>query len=225
MFSTITGIGDYSDNMSAIPYPVMSNTIVGRSTPLSAQVPRMYSDHGAVRIQHREFCFDLPMTVLFTNKNGSITPDNQQLFPWLYLIANQFENYKWLGLVFEFRSLSANAISGASAGMGSVSMATIYDSYSAPYVSKVQANNALFATSCKPSESMFHPVECDPDMTPTTALFTRPDSGAPGIRDTRFESLGSLNIITIGAPAAYPVCGEIWCTYDILLIKPRVPGN
>lgn len=220
LFTSIAGQGDYTE-VAGLPYEIQHNTLTG--TPVSHQIPRMANMGNAVRVSHREFISDIVMTDLFNNAYMRFAPTNQTMFPWLYSIAESFEQYKFLGIVFEFRSLAANAVTATVAGMGSLTLSTQYNVYEPVHFSKVQANNAQFATSCKPSESMFHPVECDPLETPNLPLYIQHPLDIPG--DQRFNEMGTLNIVTQGAPAAYGGAGELWVTYDILLFKPIVPQN
>lgn len=216
--STISGHGDYKE-VGGLPYEISHNTLM--QTPVSHQIPQMMSQGHATRVTHREYCFDVSMTDAFNNTLIRFAPNNVTLFPWLSQLAQSYEQYKWLGLVFEFRSLSANALAASAAGMGSVTMATQYNVYENQFYTKAAANNAMFATSCKPSESMFHPVECDPMETPMEPLYiTHPWDILGG--DNRMTEMGQLNLITQGAPTFYPACGELWVTYDLLLFKPAV---
>lgn len=219
LFSTIAGEGDYTE-VGGLPFEIQHNTLTG--TPVSHQIPQMANIGNAVRVSHREYISDVIMTDNFNNAFMRFTPINQSMFPWLHSIARSFEQYKYLGIVFEFRSLAANAVTATVAGMGSITLSTQYNVYELPHFTKVQANNAQFATSCKPSESMFHPVECDPNETPNQPLYIQHTSDIlPG--DNRFNEMGTLNLVTQGAPAPYFGAGELWVTYDILLLKPVVP--
>jgi hypothetical protein len=177
----------------------------------------MHNDKGVTTIKHREYITDINMTTAYTLTSFDISPTNATLLPWLVRVAAAYQEYKILGMVFEFRSLSANAISGTSAGMGSVTAAMTYDVYQTPPISKAELSNSLFAVSCKPSESMLIPVECEPHQTIAEPLYIR--HGNEGL-DKHFYDFGRLDIVTLGAPNNYPSCGELWVTYDIMLLKP-----
>lgn len=218
LFTSIAGGGDYTE-VGGLPYEIQHNTLTG--TPVSHQIPRMANIGNAVRVSHREYISDILMTDSFNNAYMRFAPTNATMFPWLNQIALSFEQYKFLGIVFEFRSLAANAVTATVAGMGSITLSTQYNVYEIPHYTKVQSNNAQFATSCKPSESMFHPVECDPSETPNQPLYIQHLFDIPG--DQRFNEMGTLNVVTQGAPLPYFGAGELWVTYDILLLKPIVP--
>jgi hypothetical protein len=111
--------------------------------------------------------------------------------------------------------------------MGSITLFTQYDMYDATVTDKVAANNALYATSCKPSESMLHPVECDPEQTPSQPLYTGINeiisSDPQKAPDRRLTYMGFTNVVTQGGPdSSGYLCGELWVTYDVMLYKPMV---
>lgn len=213
----IIGAGDYAE----LPTSVHNNTIMGiNDSPEVASVPEMHSRKGAFRFTHREYIGDIPMTVAFKVNTFELDPTYAPTFPWLSTTAPTFQEWKLLGCVFEFVSLSANAISGTNAGMGSVSMSTRYDLLQLPPTSKAEILNMEDAVSGKPTEDMMLPIECDPEQTPTQPLYVK----LPYIRtDQKWYMFGHVDVATSGASADYPAAGELWVTYDILFLKPRLP--
>jgi len=211
----ISGKGDYTVTRNTLTNP--------RSYGSSAQIGLMHGDMGTTRVKHREYVRDVPSSTTFQNITFAIQPTNSQLFPWLSALAQNYEQYKILGLIFEYRSLSANALNSVNTALGSVSMATQYNSLDSPFVNKQQVLNYQFGTSCKPSESMIHPLECDPAQTPNQPLYVRIGSAAAG--DARLYDYGILNYVTIGMQQANVTIGELWVSYDILLIKPRISSG
>jgi len=217
LFSRILGKGAYTVRTNTITNP-SSYTMDGID-----QVPLMHNDAGTTRIRHREYVTDVFSTEDFTNITYDIQPTNSQLFPWLAAAAQNYEQHKWLGLVFEFKSLSANALTSANTGLGSVSLATQYNALNTPFVNKQELLNYQFASSVKPSDSMLHPVECDPNQTPNQPLYMRIGSQADG--DARLFNIGTLNLVTQGMQSDGATIGELWVTYDLLCIKPRISSG
>lgn len=204
-------------------YTVVSNTIMKPSSYMNgSQIPLMHNDQGTARIRHREYVQDLSTSVGFSNTTFAINPTNSQLFPWLSALAQNYEQYKILGMVVEWKSLSADALNSTNTALGSVSFATQYNALDAPFVNKQQVLNYQFATSCKPAESMLHPIECDPTTTPNQPLYVRIGSQING--DARLYDMGVINFCSVGSQAA-SVAGEMWISYDILLIKPRISSG
>lgn len=72
-------------------------------------------------ITHREYIADIvtgPDAGSFSYVTYSINPGSTNLFPWLSNIAQNFESYKMLGLVFEYKSMSADALNSVNTALG-----------------------------------------------------------------------------------------------------------
>jgi len=160
----------------------------------------------------------------FTNFKIQSIPLNPALtfFPWLDGVAQNYQEYEWNGLVFEYKSLYSEAVSvtaGASGAMGSVIMATNYNAAAPNYANKQQLLEAEYSTDCKPSCSFFHPIECKPSLTPVSRLYTR-TGAVPANQDQRLYDFANFQIASMGCQAASAVLGELWCTYEVKLFKP-----
>ncbi len=213
--TVLDGSGDYAE--LPLSTPINTNTLLGVATPEASQIPSMHRSKGCTRISHREFFTDVAMTTAFTCRSYTVSPVSQSFLPWLATVARGFQEYRIMGLVVEFRSLAANAISGTNAGMGSITAAFNYDVYSIPPASKIQLSNQLFAVSCKPSENMMIPMECEPDEDVTKLLHI---SQGQNNLERHFYDFARLDVVTQGASAGYAGAGELWVTYDIMLFKP-----
>lgn len=213
MFKAITGFGDYQ---------VAENSLIqgGLSPPEIVNAV----NHAGFIVRHREYLGDITASTDFTVHTYPINPGMDETFPWLSQIANSFEQYTMRGLVFEFKSLSSDSIlsSATSTALGSVVMATSYDSLDAAFVSKNQMENYDFANSEKPSSSFYHPVECKKSMGTTLDCLYIRDSTPPANSDKRMYDLGLFQLATSGMQSATGVIGELWCTYEIELYKAKV---
>lgn len=228
LLGSLFGWGDY-DMVPPVNYPLQTNSVLGLTTPLASQIPMMHGAEGAVRVQKREYIRDVKMSTGFNVPIIIPLNPTSNFFPWLSKIAINFEQFKWLGLSFGFRSLTANALGlSGNPSMGSVTIVTQYDALDIAPNSKTEANNSLFATSCKPSESMLHPVECDPEQTPSQPLYTGanevPAGGPFFSRDPRLNFMGFTSVCTQGAPDDGYLAGELWVTYDVMFYKPYARG-
>lgn len=208
---TLFGFGDYH---------IEHNTLMaGGLSP-----PEMINsiDRGGFIVRHREYIGDINATTDFTVQSFFINPALIESFPWLSSVAEAFEEYEFRGLVYEFKSMSSDALLSAttSTALGTVVMATQYNSLNPPFSSKIQMENYEFANSSKPSCDFLHPVECKRSLTPVTHLYTR--SGPPPGGDIRLYDLGEFQIATQGMQAASGVVGELWCTFEIELYKPKL---
>lgn len=211
LLSTITGFGDYQVN---------ENTLAnGNSIPSF----RMVSD--GVEIAHREYIADVNGSTAFNLNELPINPGISTTFPWLSQIAENFENYEMLGLVFEYRPASGTAVSSASAALGVVVYATDYNVLSPNFINKQQMESYEFSCSTVPNMGMLHPVECKPASNVLETLYVRNGAIIAGA-DQRMYDMGSFQYATQGMQSSY-LCGELWVSYHIKLKKPRlaVDGN
>lgn len=207
------GMGDYS---------LKSNSLIkgGLSGPV---VPKFGSERRAIRIAEREFVATISSGALsngssvFNNQVFNINPTDPGTFPWLSAIANKFDGYIPHGIVFEFVSTSSE-YNGTSQALGKVVMATDYDSTDRPYASAQEAENSDYACVTKPSNSLVHGIECDPDDRPMRVLYTGTSTGTSPL----FSSVGNFQISTSGCSTANAQLGELWVSYDISFLKKQV---
>jgi len=219
--SAITGYGDYT---------VRGNSLgtVSTSTDMVPEfVARREGDH-STRIRHREFLFDLkvPSTPLeFSNDFAqNINPGNPNLFPWLSKMSKLYTQYKIHGMVLVYKTMSSN-YSASGGPLGTVIMATNYNVNDLKFENKIQMENSEFAVSTDPSRNIVHAIECDPKSSGLQTLYIRdPSVNDPSsVSDPRFFDFGKFQIATTGLPGTPgSVMGEVWCSYDIELIKPIV---
>lgn len=197
-------------------YRISSNSILHGS-----QIPEFRDRRGRheTRVRHRGFIADISGTSAFTNTSYSINPGNPALFPWLSVLASQFEEYRVHGLVFEYRSTAANSVGTTNTSMGSVVMATEYNSTLASYINKLQMENAEFSASCVAYDSMLHPIECKRSETVIGELYVR-NSPLPSGQDQRLYDMGNFQIATVGQQGTNKI-GELWYSIDLSLYKER----
>lgn len=208
---TIRGRGDYN---------------VGGGGPV-AGVPQFSNwsagANGSVRFQHREYLQDLTSSTGFTNVQYPLNPGLASSFPFLSAIASNFEKYRWHGLSFYSRTMSGTAVGSTSTALGTIIMATQYNANASAFQNKAEMENAQGAVSGAPCYDLMHGVECAPKDTPIERLYVR-TGGVPSGQDQRLFDLGLTNIAVVGCQsAANNVISELWVTYDVELIQPKVP--
>lgn len=208
ILSSVFGVGSYQ---------VSKNSL----TASASDPPQLTNTKGATRIQHREYIQDISGSTAFALQAFPINPGIAATFPWLASVANCFEEYVLHGLLFEFKSTSASALNSTNTALGTVIMATEYNALHDNFVAKRDMENYVYSTSCSPDVSALHPVECARDVNVLSELYVR--NIPPSLpTDLRFSDLGRFQIATVGMQAA-AVIGELWVTYDIELIKPKLP--
>jgi len=211
LVSKITGLGDYS---------------VRKNVFMDGQIPQVTNPtSGGVVIRHCEFLGDVTTSAVagtFTISSFLINAANSLTFPWLSQIAANFEQYELEGCLFDFRSTSSDALNSTNTALGSVIMATQYDTLDNIFASKSEMLNYEYSTSCKPSTSNMHMIECDPHQTAEHLFYTLPLVAPPTTGDPRLYHLGRFNIATVGFQGSSVNIGELHVTYQVRLLKPKL---
>nr|QKV51226.1 putative capsid protein [Crucivirus sp.] len=209
----IFGSGDYV----TAPNQVKKNVLVS-----DTQIPQFGSDSNTVHIRHREFLGDVISSGTantFQTQSFNLNPGLKDTFPWLSQVCGaSFQQYRINGMVFEFRTMSADALNSVNTALGSVVMATDYDSADMAFNSKAQMENTEFGVSCKPSSCMIHAIECAKSQTTATELYVRAGAAQSGT-DIRLYDWGKFYIATTGCQGTSVNLGELWVSYDITFFK------
>lgn len=207
------GSGDYVTSADQVRSNVLMN---------EAQAPQFGHGKNTVHIRHREFLMDVVSSgtaSAFQLQSIPIQPGLLSSFPWLSQICgSSFQQYRINGMVFEFRSMSADALNSTNTALGSVVMATDYDSKDANFASKQQMENTEFGVSCKPASCMIHGIECARSQTSISELYVR-NAAVPSGTDQRLYDMGNFQIATVGVQGTSVNLGELWVSYDITLFK------
>jgi hypothetical protein len=207
----IFGSGDYIQGAA-----VKSNSII------SPQAPSFASGATTVTIKHREFLGDVISSGTagaFSITSFPINPGLASSYPWLSQVCGStFQQYRVNGQVYEFRSMSSDALNSTNTALGQVIMCTDYDSADAAFTSKQQMENTEFGVSCKPSCNMIHAIECEPRLTTATELYVRAGSN-PANTDIRLYDWGRTYVATNGCQGQSVNLGELWVSYDITFFK------
>lgn len=217
----IKGRGDYTLDQGLSPKP-RSNTLI--KLPPGDQPPQFASAARSVRVTHREYIQDIQSTTGFTTTTLAINPGLSGTFPWLCQLATNFECYRLNGMVFEYKTLSGDALTSTNTALGYVSIATQYNSANPGFLSKQAMDNYEFANSAKPSCSFTHYIECERNATPLSELYIR-TAGVPSGQSQQLYDIGITTIATGGFQAAGFVAGELWVTYDVELLHPKLIGG
>jgi len=194
-------------------------TIEHNTLAFGTQAP-LFDGPEYVRVIHREYIGDINSTVAFDNRSYGINPGNNELFPWLSPIAEQFEQYRFNGLLMQFVSTSASALNSTNTALGNMILATDYDAADPAYKNQQQMLSTTFANSGAPCANILHAVECDPASIPTKWLYVRSSSVNSGT-DARLYDLGKFQLATYGSQAA-AVVGQLWVTYDVTFQKKQM---
>ena len=212
LFTALTGLGDYS---------VKRNVLIGNNLPQIVN----NTGPGGTTIRFQEYLCDVYTggKDVFKIDSYLINAANPKTFPWLSQIAANYEQYDIEGMVFSFTSTSADALNSTNTALGTVMMATQYDVLDEVFNSKTEMLNYEFSTSCKPSHSNIHMIECDPRQTTINELYCLYNQEVPPNGDPRLYHLGKFSIATTGFQHASPInIGQLQVTYQVRLLKPKL---
>lgn len=248
--NTVSGRGDYTvPHIGRGLHYKDSGSMIDKARKHTVKHPRVSFEKGEMVISHSEYVGELisgsAATTIqpFTSQVYQINPGNLALFPWLSSLAINFQMYEFVKLIVEYRPLVSDSAttttSGALTSMGSVIMATQYDSVLGPYINKNTMENSDYSVSCKPSEGCMMAIECQPKFNPlgvlyvngavgNTAVALTGSNANPTNTDVRFQDLGLVQISSNLIPTQSGVSidlGEIWVHYEVKLLKPQLNGG
>jgi len=208
LLKSITGFGDYEITHNSVS--------LGRDT-----VPLFGNGKRSTIVRHREYIQDIITSATpgaFKSDVFPINPAQAITFPWGNRVGSSYDQYRVHGMVFEYKTMSSDALNSTNTALGTVVMATQYNVMEAPFTNKQQMENYEFGASVKPSMCLMHPIECAQFQTPVDVLFTRPSTISPG--DLRLYDMGNFTIATQGLQGSSVNIGELWVSYEIEFIKP-----
>ncbi|AIF34804.1 capsid protein [Sewage-associated circular DNA virus-13] len=201
VIKALTGFGDYEVESNSL----MPGTL-GGDPPIIQN-----SRNNSHVVHHREYIGDVYASTAFSIQTYPLNPGLLSSFPWVSQQADSYEQYKFRGAVFEFKSMSSDAVlsSAASSSLGTVIMSTQYNALEAPFSDKRTMENYEYANSAKPSCSMLHPIECKMSQTTVSELYVR--TGVVSQGDLRLFDLGNFSIAVQGKQnvGANQVIGEL----------------
>lgn len=205
-FRWLTGFGDYEVRNNSLLHPGEVLPSFGPDT---------------IRVRKREYICDIPASVAFSNNVFTVNPGLSEVFPWLSAIAANYEQYRWNGLIFEYVSQAAVAVSTAdNIRLGTVCMASDYNAIDDPYANMPQMLSTMFSNSARPSDTFAHAVECAPTDTAQKLYYCRSGS-APTNSDIRLYDMLSFQVGVEGMPTGTndQAVGQLWVNYDITFCK------
>lgn len=196
------------------------------SLVIAPDPPRMVAEKDGVIITHREYLGDLISSSsanTFKIQSFGLNPGDPVTFPWLSRVCQEnFQQYRFEQLMFEFRSFSADALNSTNTALGAVFACVNYDYSDADLNSRISVENTDWARSAKPSESFLVPIECDPKQTGLNSglLYVLNQAIVPSNADPKTYYLGKMFIGSTGAQGTNVNFGSIYVSYRVKLYKP-----
>lgn len=174
---------------------------------------------GSIRFPYRELLLELQSSITFVNQPFALNPGDVNTFPFMSQLAKYFTEYTFEMLKTRFVSQSADALNSTNTALGSVHMATNYNSLEPAFTSEAQVLVTPGVTCSKPSIDAEHYIDVMPRNGRET-LYVR-SSAVYSNADERLDDLGLLQISTAGMQAVADI-GKVWIEYDCTLRKPRL---
>lgn len=183
----------------------------------------MHSSGMTTRICHREYIGDVFSSNspgAFELKSYMLQPGASEIFPWLSDVALNYQKYKLLGAIVEFKSGSGDALTTVNTALGEVIISTNYNCADPNFASRNQMENTQYCSSAKPSVSFVHVIECDPELQSQTSLYVS-QSVVPEDGLTANEiNWCNVQVATVGCQGGNVNLGSLYITYEIELIQP-----
>jgi len=123
------------------------------------------------------------------------------------------------GLIFEYVTTSATAVSSTNTALGQVVMATDYDALDASFISSRQMLASLYSNYGVPCTGLTHAVECATRKSFSDVLYVR-QGAPPASSDLRLYDVGNFQIATEGMQSGVTQIGGLWVSYDVTFMKP-----
>jgi hypothetical protein len=204
-------------------YALRSNSLVS-SLRSDGTIPVMHRNDQTIVVRHKEYVGELRGKQLFTTQfRYPLNPGVSTTFPWLHTVASQYSEYRIRGMVFHYVPTSGMSVASTNTALGSVMFQTSYRATEDPPTSKLEMMNEYWATEGRPCDEICHPIECDPKENPFNVQYVRtvPLSASENIL---MYDLGVTTVAVTGQQADNNVLGDIWCSYEVELKKPKVSG-
>ncbi|QMW68916.1 capsid protein [Crucivirus-458] len=203
-----------------------SNSLIQGSNRTPPRFGSVADETGALIVTHREYIGDIfgPESTArnFKNRVYDLNPGLERTFPWLSQIAQNYEEYEFGQLVFEFKSTVNPSVSG-DGQMGTIVQVTNYNSGSRPFDDKNSMMQYDGSQSTRSTQHAVHGVECDPSkISGASGHYIR--TGPMPDEDIKSYDHGKYQLATVGMPSNFdndPI-GELWVYYTVKLRKPRL---
>lgn len=209
LVKSFTGFGDYKIKANALmPGAAIENP----------------NTHGGTVFRGSEYIKDIfssDVSGAFKLESFDINAALERTFPKLAQTLANYDQYVLEGLFFHFRSMCGESQSTSAIQLGSIIMSCDYNVLSPNFTSKQAMEEYEGGVSFKPSESCKYFVECDRAQSPMDVLFTRSGS-VPAGGDQRMYDAGNFQIASQGITAPSQNLGELWVSYQIAGLKPKL---
>lgn len=214
--SKLIGSGDYETNVSV-------NDLIRPSGGAASASFGPESD--ITRVRRREFIADITAPSVagaFAVTPFPINAGLRTTFPFLSQMADNYEEYCFDGLVFEFISSASPYV--ANSALGTVIAAMEYNSSAPQFATKYAMENSSHAISTRIDKNLMYGVECAKGSNAQNCYYVRTGSSTLPLTTTDL-GLFQFAVAPSSTVPAGTVLGELWVTYDVCLKRPQLNVN
>lgn len=222
--SAMTGSGLYGRGLYGRG-AYANNLIEGGRSSMSFVAPN--DETQDLVITHSEYLQDIfgAPDSKFHCEGWALNPGLVDNFPWLAQLAQNYEEYEFIQLVYNFKStVDPSATNNSNGATGTLIMATNYNPSAPNFATKEVMMQYHGANSGRVTDDHMHGVECDPSKNAGTAQkFVRSQPVVVG-QDPKTFDLGRFQLAQVNIPETFynQQIGELWVTYSVRLSKPRL---
>jgi len=168
------------------------------------------------RVRHEEYIADIASTPtgVFQVQQFFINPGLSTMFPWLSRMASNYEKYRFIKLIFEYRAKCSTASNGTVISM------IDYDCSDNPPATKaiMLGQNSVDSNIWLSHEFKANPFNLH-DVIPDR--YIRNDL-LPQNVDQKMYDVGAYYVATQGNTDGSTAGGELFVVYDVLLVTPQL---
>jgi len=207
-------------------------------TSTDRPVPRFEStgdELGTIVVNHTEFITDIygipwdattvppSRTSDFQSFTLELNPGLSNTFPFLSQIAQNFEEFQFIQLVFEYHPKLSNNLTSNDGQTGTLLFHTDTNPNNKPKSSKQRLNQQFGTVDGRPIDFLDHGIECDPNKLPGDGhRFVRTEPITEGQDKLNYDhGLSQFAVCSTPQELSNEVLGELHVYYTVKLIKPR----
>jgi len=185
------------------------------ATEMGSGPSRTDRTRDGVRVVKREFIGNVVNTVGFSLPVAvyNINPGVAAVFPWLSIMANQYETYRFHRLTFRYITRCGTSQSG------SVILAPDYDASDSPPTTEQQITAYRGAVEDVPWRDISCTLEPSAMFSLGPRKFIR--SSTVAFTDIKTYDAGLFLVATVGVDTN--LLGKLWVEYDVELFTPQIP--
>lgn len=188
--------------------------------------PRFSSQASGVRVSHREMFADFKVDIAaipFQTNSFYANPGQQSTFPWLSVIAQQFEMYEFTSLSFTYVPSMSTEV------MGKMMIAFDYDASDEPPLTKVEASSLHPSVENSVWSSQTLPIPMKKSSPFGNGRRYVRSGLQPPNTDIKTYDLGFVMFFLIDVSSAQlsagQVAGDLWVDYTVNFYKPQININ